>query len=99
MSDTLLVSRANDVSVQCNDVPKHVPRVRVQFSFGRKSDPEGVARSQVLLSTKHVFGRNPHLPPQQILDFVATTRELGARDRQFESQMASAELPPVEVQR
>jgi hypothetical protein len=50
--------------------------------------PEGIARKEALLSAKGVIGRNQYLPAQQLLDFVATTRALGARDRQFESQMA-----------
>src|SRR4030095_9852632 len=40
-------------------------------------------------SNKSQMANKPYLPAHQVLDFVAITRTLGARDRKFEVQMAS----------
>jgi hypothetical protein len=51
--------------------------------------PEGTAREAVISSLKSQIGQKPYLPAHQILEFIETTRELGARDPQFEAKIAT----------
>jgi hypothetical protein len=54
-----------------------------------KGLPETAPRDSAVRSLKSQIRTAPQVPANQVLDFVAATRLLGARDRKFEAQMAS----------
>ena len=54
-----------------------------------KTLPQGTDRASAMKSIRYQITKKPYIPAQQLLDFVAINRSLGARDRQFEAQMAA----------
>jgi hypothetical protein len=53
-----------------------------------KVAPEGAAREGVIRSLKSQITQKSFLPAYQLLEFIETTREVGARDLEFEVKVA-----------